>query len=473
MPKGKLLQSIVWVITAIVAYSACAESMTEKERRVMNEKWDKRSLYKQKGMVKDCDAAFITIPKGMKKEWIKGVSIATTSPTIEFAPVRDIDPMYFPEDNKHYWSNWADVTRAPNGRLYFAEGDHRTKDSRVYVWEYDPLAGNYHRVIDFAEVCGWKERGFGDSKIHGDMGVMPDGTLWVLTYWDPMPRPTPEQTEAWPGSNLVRYDTNTGHAENLGIPMVKASWPYYTLDRDRGILFAVGSKGEILSYDVNRQRTMFAGYPPPGITWFNRCTMLDPDTGLFWSCEKDSTNCFLSFNPQTNEFVKYKESTPDELGLHKGIWREGKMRATSHKRSGDGSFWVNSGNGTLYKFWPDTRKTEVITHLWADHTYVPRFAMTEDGTYIYYVPNLVQTYSYYQPVVQFNTQTYERKVIAFIADYYFEKYGYYIGGAHGIEISEDGSMLVINFNGAFSPRVEPFYGNPVLMVVHIPESERP
>ena len=41
-------------------------------------------------------------------------------------------------------------------------------------------------------------------------------------------------------------------------------------------------------------------------------------------------------------------------------------------------------------------------------------------------------------------------------------------GAHGLALSPDGGT----FNGAFKPRVEPFYGNPALMVVHIPESER-
>jgi len=98
--------------------------------------------------------------------------------------------------------------------------------------------------------------------------------------------------------------------------------------------------------------------------------------------------------------------------------------------------------------------------------------MSEDEKYIYYVPNLRQEYSYYQPVMQFNTETQTRKVIAFIADYYFDKYGFYNGGAHGLALSQDGSTLVINFNGAFKPRVIPFYGNPALMVVRIPESER-
>ncbi len=98
--------------------------------------------------------------------------------------------------------------------------------------------------------------------------------------------------------------------------------------------------------------------------------------------------------------------------------------------------------------------------------------MSADCRFIYYMPNLVQSRSYHQPVMQFDTRTGKRKVLAFTDDYYFEKYGFYNGGAHGLALSADGSTLVFNLNGAFKPRVEPFYGNPAIMVVHIPESER-
>ena len=445
------------------------EKVTEAQRKQWNEEYDRQGLYKKTGMAIDTSKQFLEIPKGMKKEWLEGVEIAKTPPTIEFAPVRGIDPMYFPEDNKSLWSNWAGVTCAPNGRFYFAEGDHRAAGAHIYLWEYDPVAHDYTRVIDFAHLCGWNTRGVGDSKIHGDMGVMPDGAMWILTYWDPDPKPTPEQYALWPGSHLVVYDTYTGRSKDMGIPMPKAGWPYYTLDPERGILFAVGFRGEVLCYNVNERRATYAGYPPEGIKWGLRCCMLDPVTGLFWSSQQEKPYNFLSFNPRTNEFIKCNETTPDDIGKPGS---NSNIRAHTHKRSKDGSFWLNSQIGTLYKFWPEDRRTEVVTCLWADYTYAPRIAMSEDGKYIYYVPNLVQSHSYYQPVMQFNTETRKRKVIAFIDDYYFYNYGFYNGGAHGLALSLDGGTLVINFNGAFKPRVEPFYGNPALMVVHIPESER-
>ena len=222
------------------------EKVTEVERRKWNEEYDRQNLYKKTGMVFDTSNKFIRIPKGFKKEWLLGIEIAKTPPTIEFAPVRGIDPMYFPEHNKSLWSNWSSVALAPNGRFYFTEGDHRAEGSRIYLWEYNPVAHDYRRVLDFAHLCGWDKRGVGDSKIHGDLGAMPDGTMWILTYWDPDPKPTLEQYAKWPGSHLVKYDTYTGCAKDKGVLIPKCGWPEFRLDSARGILFAVGFRGEIL-----------------------------------------------------------------------------------------------------------------------------------------------------------------------------------------------------------------------------------
>jgi hypothetical protein len=452
------------------AFGESWEKVTETQRKKLNDQYDKKALYKKNGMESDTSERFLQIPAGVAPAWMEGVEIAKTPPTIEFAPVRGIDPMYFPEDNKSLWSNWADVTFAPNGRFYYTEGDHRGPDSHIYLWEYDPIVHDSKRVVDFAHLCGWDKLGVGDSKIHGDMGVMADGVMWILTYWDPDPKPSPENYAKWPGSHLVRYDTYSGRAQDMGIPMPKSGWPYYTLDPVRGILFSVGSKGEILCYHVLEKQASYAGYPPEEIHWGLRCTMLDPVTGYFWCATQNPPYNFVSFDPRTNTFTKYAETTPPDMGKNKG--NSSLMRAHSHKRSPGGFFWVNSQNGTLYKFWPDTRKTETVTLLWADETYAPRIEMSEDCSYIYYMPNLVQSHSYHQPVMQFNTRTGKRKVIAFTDDYYFEKYGFFNGGAHGLALSADGSTLMFNLNGAFKPRVEPFYGNPAIMVVHIPESER-
>jgi hypothetical protein len=76
------------------------------------------------------------------------------------------------------------------------------------------------------------------------------------------------------------------------------------------------------------------------------------------------------------------------------------------------------------------------------------------------------------PVVQYNTETGEKKVLAWLHDYYHEKYGYKAGGTFGIELSEDGSLLVIQTNGNFGPYDSSALDYPAIFAVHIPESER-
>jgi len=463
--------AVLWaVLLGPLLLAQSWEQTTEVQRRKWNETYDKLGLYASNGLAHATEKSFLRIPKEIEPAWLEGVGIATRPPAIAFAPLRGLDPMYFPEDNKSLWSNWADVTRAPNGRFYLAAGDHRGRDARIYLWEYDPVTEDIRRVLDFARLCGWDLRGVGDSKIHGDMGAMPDGTLWILTYWDPDPKPTPEDLSKWPGSHLVVYDTYTGRARDLGVPMPKAGWPYYSLDAVRGKFFAVGFRGEILCYDVNEEKPTYIGFPPDSLKWGGRCTMLDPDTGLFWSAEATAPHAFLSFDPRTNAFTRHAETTPPELGKTDGS--NSPIRAHAHKRSEGGFIWINSHYGTLYKFWPDTRRTEVVGRLWGNETYAPRIEMSEDGRYIYAMPNLLQNHSYHQPVIQFDTRTHRRKVIAFLDDFLHERYGFYNGGAHGLALSADGGTLVFNLNGAFKPRIQPFYGNPAILVVRIPESER-
>ncbi len=77
------------------------------------------------------------------------------------------------------------------------------------------------------------------------------------------------------------------------------------------------------------------------------------------------------------------------------------------------------------------------------------------------------------PVIQYNIQTNQKKVIAFIGPYYHEKYGYVAQGTFGIELSEDGSFLVIQTNGGFGPDfLNQRKDQPAIFVVHIPEAER-
>jgi hypothetical protein len=74
--------------------------------------------------------------------------------------------------------------------------------------------------------------------------------------------------------------------------------------------------------------------------------------------------------------------------------------------------------------------------------------------------------------VQYDVKTGEKKAICFLQDYYFEKYGYWLGSqVYGMEISKDGDFIVLVMNGTFTGRNKSF-GHPAICVVEIPKSER-
>ena len=83
------------------------------------------------------------------------------------------------------------------------------------------------------------------------------------------------------------------------------------------------------------------------------------------------------------------------------------------------------------------------------------------------------------PVIQYNTETDERKVLAFLYPYYNEKYGYTTGGSSTIKLDDKGERLFIEMNGAFidveeqlKQEILDVFGHTSIFLIHIPESER-
>ena len=98
------------------------------------------------------------------------------------------------------------------------------------------------------------------------------------------------------------------------------------------------------------------------------------------------------------------------------------------------------------------------------------------GRYIYYLPGAHgHGYTDGSPVVQYDTKTDIKKVIAFMYPYYYDKYGYTPGGTFSIKLDERGERLFILWNGAFvehTGKGGDTFGQCSVMVVNIPESER-
>ena len=98
------------------------------------------------------------------------------------------------------------------------------------------------------------------------------------------------------------------------------------------------------------------------------------------------------------------------------------------------------------------------------------------GRYIYYCPGAHGGGTYDgTPIVQYDTKTGTKKVIAFLSAFYYEKYGYTPGGTFSIKLDDKGEKLFILWNGAFADHDKSkgdVFGQCSITLVNIPESER-
>lgn len=455
-----------------------AYAATEAERKAEVEKFDKKGLRFASGMVTDSTKEFLKIPD--KYPGKRDFEVAKTPPVIDFAPIRGQNPYFFEEDNKGLWSQWGEVTRGPNGCYYMATGNHTCKDGRVIITEYDPVKKDQRIVVDVGQLCGWKKGQYVDGKIHGKMDILPDGTLVAITWLGHDVTPDEVAHGYVRGGHLLTYNVFTGVAKYHGVPLYGDSWPYTVTDPRTGVLLAIGNEQMFMSYDVRNGKLLYGGRPPRDMIWNSRALLLDDFTGLVYSANtskdhnftpnKEEYN-FISFDQKTNLFRKL----PCKVPVNPVTGLTSALRAYTERRSPEGFFWCLDYQGTLFKFFPDEERTELVGVNWDQGgVYTTSLAMSPKNRYLYYILSAQSTgQKWGTPVIQYDTKTGQKKALAFLAPFYHNTYGYLPGGTFGIELSGDGSLLVIHMNGVFGPwKDTSAYGQCAIFAVHIPESER-
>lgn len=443
----------------------------EKRRAERNALWDFQHLRRQREFIVERTEAFLEMPEDYPVEEFEhyaGFSVAEVAPTVRMQILPNLEPEYFPEGEAYAagWANWAKVTRSDDGRFFMAASDHRARGSRINLYEYRPDEGEQgvlERALDVTEALGWHDDMFTDGKIHGHMGIMPDGTLWAATHRGPAP--TDEWwTSGYRGAWLLSYNIHTGKYRNHGNPLIGQELPSHVLDPERGIFFATDHLDTtVLSYDVNENRVRYAGSPPNGWRWHARSTFLDPDTGHFWGVDRSGdVPHFMSFDPELNRFKRHDVAVPE----HPITSRRHQNRLHTTPRAKDG-WQYNMLRSTFIRFqpdWDDGPEVEVIGHAGGDSI---QTALCPEGRYVYWIPRRGDT----AVIKQYDIRTGEIKALGFIKDHIWRHYGYTFGnGVYGLAISECGSFLVALDNGGFGSR---FDGHPALFVIDIPEQERP
>jgi hypothetical protein len=490
---------------------------SEQKRKEMAERMDKLKVMYTGAVNIEKDSKLLEVPASVLQYRGKGFTVAETPPEIEFAVV-PYDYRFFaapPEGNTvGPWSNWAQANYyAPTATFYSCLGDHGGYNAHLHLVSYNTVEKKVTCLPEINKLIGRTKDQFGDGKIHGYLDFyqaqyQSRPNLWFCTYWCKYPEPLEKDwATGYDGGYIMSYDMATGDIVNYGVPMPHASWPYHHVDTKRGILYAVGMFGEFLAWDMNTQRTKWAGYLPDGLAWYNRLLLVDEKTGMvysnnaYWSQpnikpipfrkKSDAYHHLVKYDPYQNRFFELACTMPKNSRT--GTYD--RMRCSTRNRGPDGLFWGVTYSGDIYSFDPD--KEEVKEHglIWPGYDlYCTTIERSPGGRYLYY-PIAVhsRSYRYGSPVIQYDTKTGKRKVLAFLFQHFYDKYGYIPGGSYAFKLDDKGEKLFMMWNGDFTdvnelmakggwdPKDTTLYGTPskldafghcAVFVLNIPASER-
>ncbi len=468
--------AILFAVIAGTAFRVNAEILprTQKspqEQREWEERFDFRNIRRSAAMQADSTERFLAVPAEYT-DW-RDFDVAKTPPLVCFAIVQGLEPWYlrsFDSVEGGFYGGWNGVTRGPDGCFYFSIGNHYSYGADARIIRYDPARREQKTVLSTKRLMGWNPEDYGDAKLHGDLEIGPGGELWALTYFGPSPSPEEWRTK-YRGGWLIRYNVFTGEAENLGVPLEGESWPVHTYDWDRGLLFGVGHDGRVIAYDTKARHMVYGACPPGGFRWFSRIALLDRDTGFIYGSEVKPPCRLIRYDRRNNTFTPLSCSTP----INPVTGKVSPFRTHTKVKDADGAFWGMTQNGAMFRFFPGAEKVEPAGLNWGPAgEYAAGIAVSPGGRYLYYVPG-AQTgaFKWGFPLVQFDTRTGRKKVLAFLRDFYLERYGYGPGGVYGIELDEEGENVFFYTNGRFTTLDRGCsYGRPAIFHVTIPESER-
>jgi len=395
---------------------------------------------------------------------VKGdFAVAKEAPQVEFA--------YFPNqwEGARLWSSWGDSLAATDGNFYASIGDHAAPHGTAYVYRIDPEASAVTLVVDYNAVVGIKdEEKYTPGKIHGGLVDGEDGWIYFFGYRGSVRR-TGEDS-GYRGDWLLRYNMQSGKTENLGIAVPYCSVPVLLFHSASRSLYGLAVPGKtapkqedrFFRYGIDEGKLAFVGGPVPNMS---RALILARD-GRAWythSAGKGSPGVFVRYEPGKNRPVVTDLKVPGN----------GQLRAAS-RPDAKGVAYCLSRDGVLFSF--DTNREKVAelgTAFATEPLYTAACRLDPTGRYLYYVPGAHgRTSRNGTAVIQFDTKTKKHKVIAFLNALLRKEEDYNLGGTYGLALSEDGSTLCINFNGAPLGNKQPDFGKCSAVLLRIPESER-
>jgi hypothetical protein len=434
--------------SAFLILLAAAPAVAQKK----TEPWAPPKLPGDKALVTDTSDLFLKPPAALAA----GVAVAKTPPTIDFT--------YFPRQDYagKPWSAWGESTFA-DGKYYASIGDHLAPAGTAFVYEFDPATKKFRELVDLKKLLALPDGHYVPGKIHTKLTVGKDGWLYFATHRGS----TRVTTDAYhyKGDWIVRVHPPTAKAEVVAHgPVPKHCIPTGFLDPDRLIFYGGTTPGEgkneadgvrFFAYDVTNRKVLCDVADGPA-----RAMIFARSTGRVYYVQAMG-GALMRYDPA-------KGGDPVKIAGTIGL------RAASDETKAGIVYTVSSGQRgepSLYAF--DT-KTEDITDLGPAAVgsvgYITALQIDPTGRYLYYVPGAHGGADKDgSPVVQYDTKTKTRKVIAFLHPFYREKYGVAPVGTYSYALSPSGEDLYVTWNANRSGRA---WDVCALSVVHVPAAER-
>ena len=387
---------------------------------------------------------------------LKGMAVAKTAPVVDF--------LYYPGQTYkgNPWSNWGDGVVA-DGKYYSSIGDHKAPEGNAFVYEYDSKAKSLRYIVDIRKLLNLPEGHYTPGKIHGRLDMGADGWLYFSTHRGST-RVTTDQYH-YQGDWILRHHPKRGKTQIVAHgPVGQQCIPCSVLDPERLIFY-----GGTVAGDINDKRNMFFAYDMRS-------------RKLVYSCYKGPARYMIFamstgrvyFTPGlAGQLYRYE---PRKGGSKIGLAAEIGLRAATQETPQGFIYTVSKEGALLYRF--DT-KTEDVKQIGSaaigSQTYITSIDSDPTGRYLYYVPGAHGgSEKDGAAVVQFDTQTKKKKVIAFLHPFLKKRYGYTPLGTFSTAVDPAGDRLYITWNGNLggSSRGRLTWDACALTVIHIPESER-
>ncbi len=383
--------------------------------------------------------------------FLSGIEIAKTAPKVDFS--------YYPEQNYpgNPWSHRSDGI-VVGERYYSSSNDHLAPRGTAHLWEYDAGKKSWRQLCDttkFLESINAfpAEMNYRPGEMQSRIDLGSDGWLYYATD-----RGSPTVTDdahGYLGEWVLRTHPGTRETQVVAqFPIAKHTLPASVLDPKRMVYYGGTAPGkdspnqkvQFFALDVRSGKLKLVADDGP-----DRTMIFSPSTGcVFWEGKR--------YSPDSNSI------TPSSVPHVRSATREtpqGLVYGTSH-RSAD--LWVlDVSSGAVRQLGSGAvGSQEYIASIDADPT----------GRFLYYIPGAHGgAASDGTPVVQYDTQTGGKKVLAFLHKHFWEKYGYALDGSFGSALDEKGERLFISWDGwrKGQPRG---WESAAITVLYIPESER-